>query len=228
MTPSPLILALDVDSKRDAMNWTRRLSAQVDIFKVGPRLFLKSPDVITAIHKLGKKVFLDFKFHDIPTSVASAVRQVGLQKIYAMTLHASGGLEMLKQSLKAFPRPRLWGVTVLTSMDQKSLRSIGIMRSPNDQVARLTDLCAQAQLDGIVCSVKETVQVRRKYGKRLTIVNPGISWGTSAQDQKRTARPKDAAQVGANFVVVGRAILSAKDPLKTAQEILEEFYEHSR
>ena len=217
-----LILALDVDTCQEARHWVKLLYPEVKIFKVGLQLFTAcGPKIIEFIRKKGAEVFLDLKFHDIPNTAACATRQAARLKVKMLTLHTSGGLEMLKKSacaareeakkLRVKP-PLLLGVTVLTS-DSKTENTAAVV------LARAC-LAKEAGLDGAVCSVDEAAIVRKACGRDFIIVTPGIRpKGASAGDQKRIATASAAVSSGANYLVVGRPILEAEDPLRAAREL---------
>ncbi|MDO8675631.1 MAG: orotidine-5'-phosphate decarboxylase [Candidatus Omnitrophota bacterium] len=223
---SKLIVALDVDTLDEAKRIIEDLGDIVDIFKVGSRLFVAhGPSVVHHLQAKGKKVFLDLKFHDIPNTVAGAVRSaVSLSPLFMLTVHTQGGLEMLQAASKAakeqaialgIPRPLIIGVTVLTSQARDA--------DTNDIVMQRALLAKQAGLDGVVASVEEAALVRGRLGKGFIIVTPGIRpAGTDAGDQKRAATPAAAMQSGSDFIVVGRPIIQAPSPRQAALKILGE------
>lgn len=217
-----LILALDVDTQERAKYFINRLSPKIKIFKIGLQLFtICGPEIIEFIRKKGAQVFLDLKFFDIPNTVANATRAAARLKVKMSTLHISGGQEMLKAAVKAakeeaaslkINRPLLIGVTVLTSQKAKPV-----------QVLRLAKAGLSCGLDGVVCSAREAALLRKAVKKKFIIVTPGIRpKGYDAGDQKRTATVWDAVKAGSDFLVVGRPILKAADPLKAAEEIISE------
>jgi orotidine-5'-phosphate decarboxylase len=220
-----LIVALDVNTDKQAKCFVERLFPNVEIFKVGPVLFTAyGPKVIEMVRKKGAEVFLDLKFHDIPNTVANAVRQATRLKVRMLTLHTSGGEEMLIKAAQAakeesaklkIKKPLLLGITVLTS-DKTSVNT-------QKTVLERARLAKRSGLDGIVCSVHEAKAVRKACGKNFIIVTPGIR-PKSAQsgDQKRVATAKDAISAGADYIVVGRPILEADDPLEAAKNIVKE------
>jgi orotidine-5'-phosphate decarboxylase len=229
-----LILALDVSELPYAIELVDRFKDVIEVFKVGLELFtVAGPEVIREIHKRDRKVFLDLKFHDIPTTVSKAGVAAAKLGIYMFNVHASGGLEMmrkcredvinvcLKENLN---KPRIIGVTVLTSMSQETLRSeIGVQHSLNTHVRHFAGLSLKAGLDGVVASAKEAAMIRSHCGRGFLIVTPGIrpSW-TPADDQWRTMTPKQAINEGADFLVMGRAILNQPDPMKAIELIRKE------
>ncbi|MCK5179161.1 MAG: orotidine-5'-phosphate decarboxylase [Candidatus Omnitrophica bacterium] len=225
-----LIVALDVDTFDEAKGLIDALGDDVEIFKVGSQLFTAyGPDVVRHLLKAGKKVFLDLKFHDIPNTVANAVRAAvslreGDQSIFMCTMHTAGGKEMLErasaEATKAahsagVKRPLLLGITALTSDEKKD--SIGQF------VLEKALLAKEAGLDGVVASSQEAALVRENLGQDFIIVTPGIRpEGTQAGDQKRVTTPSEAVAQGSDFLVVGRPIVKAEDPSQAAKQILEE------
>ena len=221
----PLIVALDVESEQEAIGLVRRLKPQVDLFKVGPVLFLKYGGALLAkIRSLGAQIFLDMKFHDIPSVVAKAVERAGEWGVYSATIHIAGGAEMMKAAARVPNRPLLWGVTVLTSLDRSDLLRLGIRRSVGQQVKRLAQEARAAGLDGVISSVEEASTVKKACGRRFQVVTPGIRAPRSgrsrrADDQKRVRTPKDALRRGADFFVMGRPVLEARDPVKMVKSV---------
>jgi len=215
-----IILALDVDSFQKAKYFVNRLYPKIKIFKVGAQLFTAvGPEIIDFINRKGAEVFLDLKYFDIPYTVANAVRHAVRHKVKMLTLHILGDEEMLKAAIKAakeesrrlkLKRPLLIGVTVLTSKETKS-----------SDVLTLAKIGIDCGLDGVVCSVREALLLRKEIKKKFLMVTPGIRPGkVTSDDQKRTATVSQAIRAGSNFLVIGRPILTAKDPLKAAQEIM--------
>lgn len=218
----PLIVALDVETDKEALRLARQLVSWVDLFKVGPILFLKYGGAfIQELRGLGVEIFLDLKFHDIPSVVQRSVERVAEWGVYSATLHTFGGLEMLKQAVALKKRPRLWGVTVLTSLGPSELRALGFHRPLPAQVNHLAHLASEAGLDGVVASVGEARDIKRNFGSQLTVVTPGIRLESSADDQKRTQTPAEARRSGADFFVMGRPILEAKDPVHVVKSIYD-------
>lgn len=214
-----LIVALDVDSFDKAKKLIDKLSPHVGIFKVGSELFVSSgPKVIDYINKKRKKVFLDLKFFDIPNTVKRAVLSAAKHNVFMLTLHIYGGSEMLKEAASVLKgkkrRPFLIGVSVLTSTAGKNA---------GKEVIKLAKIAKAAGLDGVVCSAKETKQVKKACGKKLVVINPGIRpiWAARG-DQKRVTTPKVAIENGADFIVVGRPITQARNPIMAARKIIEE------
>lgn len=228
-----LIVALDVDDRERALSFINQLKSMVEIFKVGYSLYFQCPEIISILHQSGKRVFLDCKLHDIPYAVARACEAVTHLRIFMFTVHASGGMEMLRQAAEAtvrraeslgIIRPLILGVTVLTSMESKTLKEdLGIGRRLEDQVLKLAHLAREAGLDGVVASPHEVGLLRRIWKSDFLIVTPGIRpVRISYDDQARVMSPGEAISAGADFIVVGRPILQAKDPQEAVMKILEE------
>lgn len=199
------------------------------MFKVGAQLFTsEGPRAVTKLADLGFDIFLDLKFHDIPNTAAHAVAAaVRLPRVRLMTLHASGGLAMMRAAREAAGskknRPLLLGVTVLTSFDEATLREIGMEGSLGSRVVALARLAKSAGLDGVVCSALEAPAVRRELGPDFKILVPGVRPATAAaNDQSRVATPGDAVRAGADYLVVGRPISAAANPRAAALEIAAE------
>jgi len=220
-----LIVALDVDSLKKATRLVDTLYPAVKIFKIGSQLFTKAgPEAVKMVHKKRAKVFLDLKFHDIPSTVFLAIEQACSMGIFMVNVHASGGRVMMQRAAEAKKRPSIiLAVTVLTSLDKKALSAIGINRSPLSQAERLAILAKSSGLDGVVCSGNEIRAIRKACGTKFIIVTPGIRPLTSgAQDQKRVITPELAISYGADYIVVGRPVTQAKNPLYAANEILRD------
>lgn len=209
------------------------LKSRVSIFKIGLQLFTREgPKAVEMIHNRGGKVFLDLKYHDIPNTISNAARAATRLGIFMFSIHTLGGDEMMKRcrdsvietSLKeGINRPIVIGVTVLTSIDQKSLNDLGIKGNLKDEVRHLSENALRAGLDGVVASPAEVGLIREKCGKKFIIVTPGIRpEGTSLDDQKRIMTPRDAIREGANFLVIGRHVLMAEDPLKAVEKIIKD------
>lgn len=225
-----VIIALDVNSIKEEERLLDILSPYVSIFKVGMELFYScGAKAVDIVKKYDRDVFLDLKFHDIPNTVKSASKLAVRLGVYMFNVHASGGRDMMKYALEGaeeesqilgIDRPLMLGVTVLTSIDEGCLKSIGINKTPQEQVICLAKLVKDAGLDGVVASPKETKLIRDAMGKEFLIVTPGIRLETDTKDdQKRTATPQEAFQSGADYVVIGRPVTKAKDPVKVIQEI---------
>lgn len=231
-----LILALDLDNLERVKNLVRILAGEVGMFKVGKQLFLHSgPLVVKLIHEMGGEVFLDLKFHDIPTTVARAAIEATRLGVKMLNVHASGSLEMMRWTVKEvnrvcrqekLKRPTMLAVTVLTSLNKSDLSKVGVGGEVVDQVVRLALLSRQAGIDGVVASPHEVAQIREACGQRFIIVSPGIRpRGKSRDDQSRVMTPAEAIRTGADYIVVGRPIVEAKDPLRGANEIITEMEE---
>jgi len=228
-----LIVALDVTEFETAKKLIDTLYPTVKIFKVGSRLFTSCGlDILKAIQRKGAKVFLDLKFHDIPNTVAGAVQSASRLGVFMITVHTLGGAKMLKEAAKSaaicaekfkMKKPKILGVTILTSMDNSDLKNIGVERSVKDSVLFLAELAKKSNIDGIVASAKEITTIRKKLGKDILIVTPGIRpEGSSTQDQKRVVTPLEAIKKGADYIVVGRPIIEAKEPKLVAERIVKE------
>lgn len=225
MNRPQLILALDVDNLAQAERLVNLLFPRVKIFKVGSQLFTAcGPEAVKMIAKKGAQVFLDLKFHDIPNTVYSAVSCGLADSVFMITLHTQGGKKMLEAGLKAaedkakklmIKRPFLLGVTILTSEDRQA--------DTEKLVLARAGLAKEAGLDGVVCSVQEAVGIRKQLGKDFIIVSPGIRpSGYPGDDQSRVATIKQAIEAAVDFIVVGRPILKADNPLHAAEQILRE------
>jgi orotidine-5'-phosphate decarboxylase len=229
-----IILALDVPGYDEAMDVVRTFEDHIDIFKIGLELFTSAgPRIVEDINAMGKKIFLDLKFHDIPNTVSKSALAVAKLGVFMFNVHTSGGFEMMKQASDTLakysiennvPRPKLIGVTILTSIDKKTLRDdIGVKADMPDQVIHLAALAKEAGLDGVVASPEDAADLRARFGKDFLIVTPGIrpSW-SAMDDQKRASTPQSALKNGASYLVIGRAITSAPDPLDALKKIEDE------
>lgn len=226
--PCDLILVLDAQSPRSVAPVLRQLQGTVRWVKVGLEMFTSSgPDCVREIADLGFDVFLDLKLHDIPNTVAKAVESIAPLPVKMLTLHTSGGREMMQWAVKArdqhAPHLLLLGVTVLTSMDAPGLAETGVAAAPADQVVRLGRLAVDSGLRGLVCSPLELAPLRALLPPDVALVTPGIRpRGAAAGDQSRIMTPGEAARAGASHIVVGRPIFSAPDPVAAARAILAE------
>jgi orotidine-5'-phosphate decarboxylase len=222
-----LIVALDFPEAGPALALAEQLRASVQWFKVGLELYLAAGDrVVNELKQRGHSLFLDLKLHDIPNTVASAIRSLGRLQPDLLTVHASGGSAMMRaaaDAARSLPSPpRLLAVTVLTSLDAPALKEIGIPASPGSQVLRLAQLATECGIDGMVCSPEEVAALRAAHPEAL-LVTPGIRpAGASTGDQKRTATPGAALQAGASMIVVGRPITAAGEPRSATEAILRE------
>ncbi len=219
---SSVIVALDLDTEKEALEVIEKTKDYIDIYKIGPVLFLKhGPSIVEKIQKFGKKVFLDMKLHDIPNTVKKSVQQASKMGIYMLTLHLSGGGSMLEAAVegRSEKHPLLLGVSVLTSLEEKDLQEIGITSSTDEQVKRLTTLGDRAGIDGFVLSGREVKKIKALFPHRLAVV-PGVRpAGENREDQKRTVTPKQAFERGADYIVVGRPIYQAKDIEKALKNL---------
>lgn len=228
-----LILVLDAQSPRDVTPALRQLQGTVRWVKIGLEMFTANgPDCVREIAGLGFKVFLDLKLHDIPNTVAKSVESVSKLPIQLLTLHTSGGREMMQWAVKAqqqtAPNLRLLGVTVLTSTSAAGLAETGVVDSPEKQVVRLGRLAIDAGLRGLVCSPLEIAPLRAVLPAETVLVTPGIRpRDAKTDDQTRVMTPAEAARAGANFLVVGRPIFQAPDPVAAARALLAEIGEKS-
>ena len=228
---NPIIVALDLPSTQKALKLAEELAPVVGVFKVGKQLFVNGgPDVVRKLRGLGAKTFLDLKFHDIPNTVAKAVQASTDLGVDMLTIHTSGGAEMIGAAenaaheqaamLRSEP-PLVLGVTVLTSMDDSNLAELGIPESAEDRVLRMAKLASDSGIRGLVCSPQEIKLIRKNLGDEIQLITPGIRPESSdAGDQKRTMTPADAIKAGANWLVIGRPITGAPSPKAAAIEIL--------
>ena len=229
-TPGPrdrLIVALDLPSRDKALVMVEQLQGTCRWFKIGLELFYSAgADLVRELRRRELNVFLDLKLHDIPNTVAAAVRTLGQLDVQLLSLHASGGAEMLDAAQRAaseYGTTRLLGVTVLTSMNAAQLHQTGVPDGPANQVLRLAGLAQDAGLSGVVCSPIEVASVRSVLGPGATLVVPGVRPLSAAlDDQKRVAAPAKAIEAGASMLVIGRPITRAADPANAAAAILEE------
>jgi orotidine-5'-phosphate decarboxylase len=228
---NPIIAALDVASADKALDLARQLAPIVGAFKIGSELFTSAgPEIVRRVRETGAAVFLDLKFHDIPNTVAKAVAAATRLDVQMLTIHTSGGAEMMRiaqesarQTAAQINRqpPLILGVTVLTSLDSTALTEVGCGTNVGKQVERLANLAIASGLSGLVCSPLEIAGLRQTLPAEVQLVTPGIRTGEEkADDQKRTLTPKEALAAGANWLVVGRPIYAAPDPCAAAQSIL--------
>jgi len=229
-----LIVALDVETAREAREFFAMLGEHAGMFKIGSQLFTSAgPELAREIVGAGGRIFLDLKFHDIPNTVAAACREAARLGVSIFNVHAAGGGEMMRRAVEALnetaareslARPRLIAVTVLTSADANLLNEIGIQSSLREQVVALARLAERCGIDGVVASPHEIAPIRAAVERKdFIIVTPGVRPARAARDdQKRVMTPAEAIRAGADYIVVGRAILNAPDPARAAQEILAE------
>ena len=223
---SPIIVALDTESER-ALELAKKLNPQECKVKVGSQLFTADgPIIIEKLNELGFDIFLDLKFHDIPNTVKKAVEEVIKMGVWMLNVHSLGGKEMLRAAYevveKASIKPLLVGVTVLTSLNDKALKEVGLGLNTEDQVLLLAELCQAEGLNGVVCSANELSILRKYLDKDFLLVTPGIrSRELEKDDQKRISTASEAISNGADYIVIGREISNEIDPSKKIRQILE-------
>lgn len=223
-----IVVALDFDEVSQALAVAGRLHPSACRLKVGKELFTRGgPALVEKLLRQGFQVFLDLKFHDIPHTVAQACRAAAELGVWMVNVHALGGRKMLEAAREALEdaaqRPLLIGVTLLTSLDASDLRDIGIADSVENQVIRLAGLAQQSGLDGVVCSAREARSLRVRHGPAFRLVTPGIRpAGVDVQDQRRVMTPAEALQAGADYLIIGRPITQAADPLQALEAIRAE------
>ncbi len=230
---NPIIVALDVPTAADAVQLAHSVGPSVGALKIGMELFTSAgPDIVRRMREAGAQIFLDLKFHDIPNTVAKAVAAAVRLDVQMLTIHTSGGLDMMRAAEASAqetarslgrPAPLVLGVTVLTSMDSAQLASVTLETNVAEQVERLAQLAAQSGLRGLVCSPLELSALRKSLPASLQLVTPGIRTTPPAagDDQKRTLGPLEALAAGANWLVIGRPIYAAPDPAAAARDILD-------
>ena len=218
-----IIVALDFPSAESALPLVKKLHPDLCRLKVGKELFTAAgPHLIEKLMHQGFEVFLDLKFHDIPDTVASACKAAASLGVWMINVHALGGRKMLAAAREAIPHDstKLIAVTLLTSMDQNDIADIGLQGEPEQIVARLAKLTKDCGLDGVVCSALEAVNLRQQFGADFCLVTPGIRPADSqANDQKRITTPQQAIRNGASYLVIGRPITRARDPLLMCQQL---------
>ena len=224
-----ILVALDVSTARDALALADTLRGTVGGYKVGSQLFTsEGPSVVRALVERGDRVFLDLKFHDIPNTVKHAAAEAAKLGVSMMTIHTSGGPAMMQAVTTELrqkfgnAKPTVLGVTVLTSLDDQTLNDLGINSSMDVQVLRMARLAENSGLDGVVCSPREIRTIRSAVAPEFKIVTPGIRMpGQSADDQQRTATPREAIAAGADYIVVGRTVTNAASPREALQAVLQ-------
>jgi len=234
-----IILALDMVDYKEAINIASRFKDCIGIFKVGPALFTSAgPVIVEKLNSMGKRVFLDLKYHDIPNTVKVSAEVAARLGVFMLTLHTMGGLDMMKQTVdrvveislrENIQRPKLLGVTILTSIDSQALMNeLGITHNMALQVKHLAGLAIKAGLDGVVASPYELEMLRSFFDRKVLIVTPGIRprW-SQKDDQRRTMTPDEALKRGADYIVIGRPVLSHPDPLHAMNQILKEISGYS-
>ncbi|MEN6375484.1 MAG: orotidine-5'-phosphate decarboxylase [Smithella sp.] len=229
-----LIFALDAASLEEAKSWINLLSGHVGMFKVGKELFTSvGPAIVDCIKQRNQRVFLDLKFHDIPNTVARAAEAAVRLGVDMFNVHASGGSKMIQETVKAVQavaakngqvKPIILAVTVLTSLNDNDLQEIGFEKSTNDLVLRLATMAQKAGADGVVASPQDIATLRAHLGNDFILVTPGIrsSQEPAKDDQKRTLSAFDAVKLGVDYIVVGRPIRQASDPLAACRNIVQE------
>jgi orotidine-5'-phosphate decarboxylase len=220
-----IIVALDVATKEKALDLIEQLRDQISFFKIGLQLYTaEGPEMVRAARATGANVFLDLKLHDIPNTVALAVESAAQLGIQMLTIHLSGGEAMIRAAVSAKPRDLLLvGVTVLTSVDEQTIRQVGIPDKIENHVSRLAKLGFKNGIDGIVASSHEIGMLRREFGNKIKIVVPGIRpAGSESADQKRVMTPREAIQAGADYLVIGRPITAHSRPGEALTKILQE------
>ena len=225
-----IIVALDVNSRQEAVEKVKAIGESVGFYKIGLELFTaEGPDVVKAVKDLGKRIFLDLKFHDIPRTVERAVRSGAKLGVDLMTIHSVGGKAMIRAAADAAAEfgangPKILAVTVLTSLDQTDLADVGIVgRTPAEQVVAMAKFATANGAHGLVCSPKEVGSLSKMLKEGTLFVTPGVRpAGSAVGDQKRVATPAEAVRDGATHLVVGRPILAAPDPVAAAKAILAE------
>lgn len=224
--PDPkIIVALDYQDAASALNLVRQLNPQMCRLKVGKELFTAAgPQLVEALHQQNFDVFLDLKFHDIPNTTAKACQAASNLGIWMVNVHASGGIEMMQAAREAVDKsqtkPLLIAVTVLTSMSEQALQKVGIQTPLQQHVLNLATLSKEAGLDGVVCSAQEAALLKANLGEDFCLVTPGIRPKNAAKDdQTRIVTPQDALKLGAHYLVIGRPITQAENPLKALEAI---------
>jgi len=230
---SRLIVGLDVSTVQEATQLVGTLRNEVGAFKVGKQLFMSAgPAVVRMIQEHGERVFLDLKFHDIPRTVARAGVEATRLGVWMFNVHASGSFEMMRATVEevgsacrkeGLAKPKMLAVTVLTSLSRDDLKLVGVQAGPESQVVRLARLARDAKMNGVVASPHEIARIRRACGPDFLIVTPGVRPKEAGwDDQKRVMPPAEAIRAGADYLVVARPIIQAKDPVKAARDIVAE------
>lgn len=228
---TPVIVALDFADEKSTLEFVRRLSPDLCRLKIGKELFTATGRSLAEklIHQ-GFELFLDLKYHDIPNTVAQACKAAAEMGVWMVDMHASGGRRMMEAAAEAVAnyqnKPLLIGVTVLTSMTQEDLAETGVSAPIEEQVLRLAELAQSSGLDGVVCSALEAAPLRREVGQDFVLVTPGIRLNTAANndDQRRIMTPADALAAGSTYLVMGRPVTQAADPVAVLREVSETAY----
>jgi orotidine-5'-phosphate decarboxylase len=225
MTKEKIIVALDVATKQKALELVKQLRDQISFFKVGLQLYTaEGPEIVHDILSTGARVWLDLKLHDIPNTVARAVESANGLGVHMLTIHLSGGSEMVRAATRANGKGLLLvGVTVLTSSTRETLQQIGVTATVDDQVLRLAKLGVEAGIDGVVASPHEVKMLRTQFGDKIKIAVQGIrpKWAEPG-DQKRFMTPREAIEAGADYIGIGRPITAHQDPREAVAKILDE------
>lgn len=230
-----IVLALDVDSAEEAMQLVKELKDYVGVFKIGMQLYNSTgPDIVKMVNQLGGKVFVDLKFHDIPNTAGSAAKVMTRLNAFMFNVHAAGGRAMMKRVAEdsrdeavkqGKEMPLVLGVTVLTSISQKEMQEDMFIKDMNveDLVTKWSLMAKESGLGGVVCSPQEIKAIRQACGPEFKIVTPGIrpAWAAT-NDQKRITTPRQALDMGADYMVIGRPITKAENPREAAQKIIDE------
>jgi orotidine-5'-phosphate decarboxylase len=226
MNKSPLILAVDIDDLDLAKRWVANTSEYIGVFKLGLEFFIKFgiPGVQSIQAETDKDIFLDLKLHDIPNTVAKSAAQLRNINPLFLTVHASGGREMINAASRSLPNSKITAVTILTSLDSADLAEIGYLGTSQERAAQMANFSVTAGAKAIVCSPQEIAAIRQVVSADIQIITPGVRPLSSkgGDDQKRTMDPKSAIAAGANYLVIGRPITQAEDMPRAAQEILDE------
>lgn len=223
-----IVIALDYANAQDALHFVENLDPSICRLKVGKELFTAAgPHLVEALVAKGFGVFLDLKFHDIPTTVAKACEAASRLGVWMLNVHASGGIRMMEAAREGVERsgqkPILIAVTVLTSMNQKMMNEVGVAGTVSDQVLNLAALTQKSGLDGVVCSAQEAPILRKALGDKFCLVTPGIRPADATlDDQSRVVTPSQALALGSSYLVIGRPITQSKNPLETLKKIHEE------
>lgn len=222
---SPVLVALDYPDRTSVLELVEQLSPELCRLKVGKELFTRcGPDLVETLQGKGFEVFLDLKFHDIPNTVAGAVKAAAELGVWMVNVHAEGGSRMMEAAANALQncthKPLLIAVTVLTSMSAEDLQELGYTESVEQRVMRLAELAHNSGMDGVVCSAQESAELKRSRGPDFCLVTPGIRLaGDASGDQRRVVTPADAIANGSDYLVIGRSITAAADPLKALEQV---------
>ncbi|UNB92277.1 MAG: orotidine-5'-phosphate decarboxylase [gamma proteobacterium endosymbiont of Trioza apicalis] len=234
-TQSTIIVALDYSNINKAINFIKKISPNECKIKIGKEIFISyGPYIIKKIKKMGFDIFLDLKFHDIPSTVAKAVNAAAKLGVWMINIHALGGIKMMiaaKKELKKFKKnkPLLVAVTTLTSMNNKNLNELGINNNIKNYTIKLAKLAQKCGLDGVICSPKEIKQLRYSCGKNFILITPGIRpLNSKIYDQKRILTPLKAQQLNVNYMVIGRPITKSINPSKTLKNIINELNKNKK